>query len=471
MKKEFKTILSLLIAVIFAGVLFVPLAFAQSGVDIQFQDDPLFNEANFLPGDSVTRWVKVVNNMESSVSIAAEAINYDGFPNAGDVPSNDLSRALNIVIREKEGSNVYGKTTLFDFYQNGQTYLSDVLSNETKEYEFEISFPEEKGNDWKGKTTYFDIIVGIQGQEGGDDNGENGGTEGGTSGSSGAVILPPGLTITNENVEVIIEGCDALITWNTSYRSTSRVIYAPEDGNRDFDLSDASDNPPLYGYDYTSQEKDNDPKVFEHSVLLEGLTPNTNYHYRCISHASPPTISKELEFDTFACICDDEEEGIVAGTSTDEGGEDYNHPQEEGYPKEVAGESVISSGEGDVEGTTTDEDKEDGSSGIFLADIGSALEYFGCLPWWLILILALYPLYKFSEKRDEIKKAIEQEIKKVLRKKQKIWLSWCAFLVIFALILYWLGYWCIPWWLLILLILICVVLRVRFNEKKQTERV
>jgi len=90
----------------------------------------LFDEANFLPGGSVTRWIKITNNGGESKPIATEAINYPGFPNAGNVPAYDLSRVLNIIIREKGGSDLYGgssltgEKTLFNFYEDGKLYLT-----------------------------------------------------------------------------------------------------------------------------------------------------------------------------------------------------------------------------------------------------------------------------------------------------------------------------------------------------------
>jgi hypothetical protein len=158
-----------------------------------------------------------------------------------------------------------------------------------------------------------------------------------------------------------------------------------------------------------------------------------------------------LKFDTFACICEDEEdeeEGIVSGTTTESGEE------------------------GEVQGTTTedveeDDNEEKGLESLMLADIGSVLEFFGCLPWWLILILALYPLFKLLEKRDNIKKALGEWEKRELKRKQKVWFSWFSFLVILALILYWIGYWCIPWWLLVVLILFSLTLRFLFSEEKK----
>jgi Flp pilus assembly protein TadB len=105
-----------------------------------------------------------------------------------------------------------------------------------------------------------------------------------------------------------------------------------------------------------------------------------------------------------------------------------------------------------------------------LADIGSAIECFGCLPWWLILILAIHPLFKFLEKRDDIKRAVEEWKKENLKRKQKVWFFWFLFLVVLALIFYLIEYWCIPWWLLILLILISVSLRFLFNEGRKDRK-
>ena len=171
-----------LAAIIFAcGSLFaVNAAFAQTppvdpnadSLIVNFIPDPLFNAGNFLPGDSRTGEVEVINGTNETKRIATEAINYpkDIF---GNVPDDDLSRALTIVIQEKNvdgdlygGSSPTGARTLFDFYKNGETYLSSVFANGTEEYEFVISFPESEGDYWQGKTTEFDIKVGFQGEEG-----------------------------------------------------------------------------------------------------------------------------------------------------------------------------------------------------------------------------------------------------------------------------------------------------------------
>ncbi len=99
-----------------------------------------------------------------------------------------------------------------------------------------------------------------------------------------------------------------------------------------------------------------------------------------------------------------------------------------------------------------------------LADIGSAIKFLACLPWWLILVLALYPLFKFLEKKDDIRNTIEEWKIEGLKRKKRIWFSWFAFLVILALTFYFVHYWCICWWLFIALIFLTLSLRFFFNE-------
>ena len=286
---------------------------------VVFTPDPLFNGSNFLPGDSATGEVKVTNGTTESKRIATETINYFGFPNSGNVPSDDLSRALVIVIREKGGSDIYGGSsptgakTLFEFYENGETYLSDVSAGGIEEYEFEISFPESKGDEWQGMTTKFDIVVGFQG--------EDGGIVPGTDPGGGGGSLPPGLTILDESIRVTAVGEDsATISWTTSYLSTSQVVYSSEteyNNGYTFDLAETN-----YGYLSATLEKDNTPPINEaghgvtgHSVTIDGLASGTEYHFRCVSHASPPTISRSHSFTTLAMGDNMDNNDNIAGST------------------------------------------------------------------------------------------------------------------------------------------------------------
>jgi len=284
---------------------------AKADVDplvVEFENTPhLFSETNFLPGQNATGTARVTNNSGQPQRIATEAINYPDFPNPNNVPAGDLSRALSIIIREKGGSDLYGgssptgEKTLFDFYREGEIYLSDIITGATTEYEFEIAFPGEKEDEWQGATTTFDILIGFQGVEGKISPGGGGG---------GGGWLPPGLTINYEK-PFYIGITTAKITWDTSYKSTSRVIYGTVAGV--FDLN----NLPNYGYAFSTAEKDTpaDPNgVTSHEIWLTDLQPGTTYYYRAISHASPPTISQERSFTTLM------PGGEVAGAATEREG-------------------------------------------------------------------------------------------------------------------------------------------------------
>ncbi len=76
-----------------------------SDLAVQFERNPLFSESNFLPGDAVTRWIKVGNNTGSSQKVATEAINV--------TDPNSLASSFNLQI--KEGAVVLFNNTLAAF--------------------------------------------------------------------------------------------------------------------------------------------------------------------------------------------------------------------------------------------------------------------------------------------------------------------------------------------------------------------
>ncbi|MEK7166459.1 MAG: hypothetical protein AAB874_06655, partial [Patescibacteria group bacterium] len=97
-----------------------------------------------------------------------------------------------------------------------------------------------------------------------------------------------GLLISNE-ASPLVSGNDVTITWNTSYYSTSQVIFGPESG-APYNLNIAQPN-----FGYASSSPDFINKVINHSVTIYNIPPG-NYLYRVVSHASPPTISFEHYF-------------------------------------------------------------------------------------------------------------------------------------------------------------------------------
>lgn len=251
---------------------------APNDLVVQFQNSPLFSEANFAPGQSVTRWVKVTNNSGSTQKIIVDTINKND--------PNHLADQLNVVI--KQGEVELYSNTLTNFFI-AERYLSDLMNGVQTQYDFTITFNSDAGNDYKGRTLGFDFIIGFLGQEG-----QQQPTTSGTI--TGGAGLPPGLTISNKPTVEATE-TSVTISWLTSYASTSQVIYALEGESHVLDLSDTSGTPPKYGYAHTTPESNISPRVTFHTVTIYGLTPGTTYYYRAVSHGSL-AISQEYSFVT-----------------------------------------------------------------------------------------------------------------------------------------------------------------------------
>lgn len=281
-----KQFISIILAVIAANMFFVWPAYADpDDLLAEFESDPLFGEANFLPGDDVTRFAKVTNNTSDTKKIAVEAINVSDPDGLGDV--------LNLKITE--GPTELYNDTLSQFFADGETFLSELAGGGTQtQYDFTVSFDELSGDSYQEKSLGFDILIGFQGEGGGINAAANGSGGGGGGGGSG---LAQGLVIKNE-AAVEIDAASVTIEWLTSFFATSQVIYSAEGEPHTLDLTDTSDTPPKYGYAHTTAELDTSPRVTFHSVTITGLTPGTTYFYRTVSHASPATISREFSFTT-----------------------------------------------------------------------------------------------------------------------------------------------------------------------------
>ncbi|MDZ4230053.1 MAG: DUF11 domain-containing protein, partial [Candidatus Veblenbacteria bacterium] len=136
----------------------VPLpAAAQGALTVTFEDSPLFSEANFLPGDAVTRWVQVQNNSGVGQVMGVKLDPYQD-------PDN-LGSQLTVVI--KEGSTVlYGPATLDDFDNDSPVTLSTVADTASTQYDFTVTFPAAAGNEYQSAAVGFDLQVGTLEQDG-----------------------------------------------------------------------------------------------------------------------------------------------------------------------------------------------------------------------------------------------------------------------------------------------------------------
>lgn len=393
MKKIFKIIL------IISAL--APLAVAQANGDnlvVEFEQTPLFKEANFLPGNEVVRWIKVTNNAAESKNIITEAINTSDPDGLGDM--------LNLVV--KKGAQELYNDSLADFFSAGEVPLSSISGNGgSAQYDFIISFQNTSNNNYQGKTIGFDILIGFQGEEGGGgDDGENGnGIVYYGGGGGGGANGPPGLSIQNESVKIIEqEQTSVTIAWDTSYLSTSQVIYASDGENHTLNLSDNTGTPPLYGYAHTTAEFDTAVRVVHHSVTINGLIPGTTYYFRAISHGSL-AVSYEK---TFSTLTSGESAGNVAlGSKIIAGVSGGNGEAERGGEKPDA--SVEEEKENLTEGIEKNSQEtifpEEGAQTSFageqMASVFDSIK--GNLIWLIMLIIltAISMAYFVSKKKKE----------------------------------------------------------------------
>jgi len=157
MKKDFRKISLLTLSVLFfliGGILLSFPAMAQAkDFEVDFEYDPLFSEANFLPGDSVTRYIKVKNNSTDIFKIATKADNF--------VDDDGLGDVLNLEI--KQGIVSHYNDTLSNFFSAGVVLLPDLAGNGAQtQYDYIISFNPVAGNTYQGKSLKFDILIGYQ---------------------------------------------------------------------------------------------------------------------------------------------------------------------------------------------------------------------------------------------------------------------------------------------------------------------
>ena len=280
--KTSKISILLLFFAFMGGSFFASPVFAdENSLIVEFEDTPLFSEANFLPGNSITRFIKVTNNTTEAQPIAIESINVTDPDSLGDV--------LNIKI--VEGVTELYNDTLSNFFGAGDIFLSNLAGGEIQtQYDITVGFQSSAENPFQEKSLGFDVLIGFQGQEEVGPSSSGGGGGGGGGGSS----LLSGLVIQSESVKTTdIAETSVTIVWTTSFFSTSQVIFAADGEPRGLDLS-----APNFGYPHAFPDPEDTTKVTGHSVTITGLTPGVTYFFRAVSHASPATISREGIFTT-----------------------------------------------------------------------------------------------------------------------------------------------------------------------------
>ncbi len=257
------------------GAILVPsLVYASQGIEIT--PDPIFrNIENFIPGRSVTSEFNIKNNSSkdySDITVSAEL--------------NEETKNLSSALLLKSGEQ---SEYLSNLLNNGQMKISGrgIKAETSKDFSLTMIFDKKGEDKYQNAHIDFDLIFKFVGPENKDEEE--------VSGVGGGTLLPEGLIIKQETEEEVNQE-SVTISWHTNKESTSRVIYSKESSNPELDLTDIEDDPSMYGYDFSTDE--NSGKTTYHEMTLTNLEPGTTYYYRCISHASPPTIGKRQSFTT-----------------------------------------------------------------------------------------------------------------------------------------------------------------------------
>ncbi len=146
----------ILTAIIILGLTISSSASALIGTnfDILPEQDPLFQNANFMPGDSVSRYVRVTNKTTDS---------YLGYAWATGVDDSDgLGSALYLTIT-RDTVIIY-QNTLADFFSQSYVDLPEIIGGDTVDFVFSIYFEHQSGNEYQEKSVGFDISVSYGGE-------------------------------------------------------------------------------------------------------------------------------------------------------------------------------------------------------------------------------------------------------------------------------------------------------------------
>lgn len=115
--------------------------------------DPVFVVANMLPGDCVTKTIKVKNEGDVGKSLVVRSDNVDD--------PDHFADALNIKI--SEASELYNNT-LTQFFADSDSMpgvaLGQINPGASKNYDFQICFDSGSGNEYQNKKVVFDLVFG-----------------------------------------------------------------------------------------------------------------------------------------------------------------------------------------------------------------------------------------------------------------------------------------------------------------------
>ncbi len=149
---------------------------------------PLFNEAGWMPGSTVTQKVTVTNSSSQNGFTGIQAANY--------TDTNSLGQVINIQIHQGSpaGTLLYAAPDLITFKNDGFFTIGPINAGQTIDYYFTATMATSAGNQYQGSQVKFDLIAGLEITPIAPPSGGGGGTSGGGGGGSVAgttTVAPP----------------------------------------------------------------------------------------------------------------------------------------------------------------------------------------------------------------------------------------------------------------------------------------
>jgi hypothetical protein len=155
---------------------------------------PLFNEAGWIPGSSVTQSVQITNTSSQNGFIGFEVYDYNETANLGEVIDINVYRGVPL----PDNSNlIYGGVTLHQFRDDGYFTIDTLNATSTKSLYVVATMRDSGGpqDQYQGAMAQFSLRVGLEvapipPTSGGGDGSGNPGSGGGTGGSNSPASPP-----------------------------------------------------------------------------------------------------------------------------------------------------------------------------------------------------------------------------------------------------------------------------------------
>jgi hypothetical protein len=150
-----KKILFFLILLFGFYIITIPVLAKENNQPVIIFDRPMFSSAIvWMPGNVVTKNIKVINSSKSTEKFKLKAANF--------VQKKGLADILKIKIHQ--GNNTLYEKSLRRFWSDGVISLAEIRPRETKNFSVTISMPSAAGNEYQRSWAKFDFVGSLDGR-------------------------------------------------------------------------------------------------------------------------------------------------------------------------------------------------------------------------------------------------------------------------------------------------------------------